>query len=130
MYFSLCSSFFLESWLLSTLGTSDLSLAVSFTRVSSTGPPEHRRRRQAEGLRRFDLVADVVRCSSAVALVTVPSFAGELARPSRRAVAGDDVAADVIRVRLPMVHCGAPDREVAEISPRGSLGSPCLVYRG
>ena len=29
-----------------------------------------------------------------------------------------------------MVHCGAPDWEVAEISPRGSLGSPCLVYKG
>ena len=27
-------------------------------------------------------------------------------------------------------HCGAPDWEVAEISPRGSLGSPCLVYKG
>ena len=30
-----------------------------------------------------------------------------------------------------MVHCGAPDWEVAEISPRGSLGSPCLwILRG
>ncbi len=29
-----------------------------------------------------------------------------------------------------VVHCGAPDWEVAEISPRGSLGSPCLVYKG
>ena len=29
-----------------------------------------------------------------------------------------------------IVHCGAPDWEVAEISPRGSLGSPCLVYKG
>ncbi len=25
-------------------------------------------------------------------------------------------------------HCGAPDWEVAEISPRGSLGSPCLWF--
>nr|ABA97503.2 retrotransposon protein, putative, Ty3-gypsy subclass [Oryza sativa Japonica Group] len=29
-----------------------------------------------------------------------------------------------------MVHCRAPDCEVAEISPQGSLGSPCLVYKG
>ena len=29
-----------------------------------------------------------------------------------------------------MVHCRAPDCEVAEISPRGSLGSPCVVYKG
>ncbi len=29
-----------------------------------------------------------------------------------------------------MVHSGAPDIEVAEMSPRGSLGSPYLVYKG
>ena len=29
-----------------------------------------------------------------------------------------------------MVHCGALDCEVAEISPRGSLRSPCLIYKG
>ena len=29
-----------------------------------------------------------------------------------------------------VVHCRAPDCEVAEISPRGSLGSLCLVYKG
>ena len=29
-----------------------------------------------------------------------------------------------------VVHCRAPDCEVAEISPQGSLGSPCLVYKG
>ena len=27
-----------------------------------------------------------------------------------------------------MIHYGAPDWEVAKISPRGSLGSPCLVF--
>ncbi len=29
-----------------------------------------------------------------------------------------------------MVHSRARDCEVAEISPRGSLGSSCLVYKG
>ena len=29
-----------------------------------------------------------------------------------------------------MVHSRAPDCEVVEISPRGSLGSPYLVYKG
>ncbi len=29
-----------------------------------------------------------------------------------------------------MVHCRALDCEVAEINPRGSLGSPCLCLQG
>ena len=74
-------------------------------------PPEHRRRRQAEGLRCFDLVAGAVRCSSAVVLVTgefaaspatcwCPPFASSrrrsLASMRCRAAADADVIADVI----------------------------------